>query len=151
MKLVHQFKTIIELPILKPWIIPLVISGIKSGFDQPRNRTYSKLEELIVKAANKDIKEEMKLIIDFYRDNFSEGQLAMQLEVLSCNIPDSSSHNFSSVLQYLRSQTSPQQALMPEECTHAALIAVMPATNAASERSFSCLRRVKSYLKSTMT
>ena len=30
------------------------------------------------------------------------------------------------------------------------LIPVMPATNASSERSFSTLRRVKSYLRSTM-
>ena len=31
------------------------------------------------------------------------------------------------------------------------LITVMPATNASSERSFSAMRRVKSYLRSTMT
>ena len=31
------------------------------------------------------------------------------------------------------------------------LILVMPATNAASERNFSALRRIKSYLRSTMS
>ena len=31
------------------------------------------------------------------------------------------------------------------------LITVMPATNASSERSFSAIRRLKSYLRSTMT
>ena len=31
------------------------------------------------------------------------------------------------------------------------LLLVMPATNATSERSFSALRRIKSYLRSTMT
>ena len=31
------------------------------------------------------------------------------------------------------------------------LLLVMPATNATSERSFSALRRVKTYLRSTMT
>ena len=35
-------------------------------------------------------------------------------------------------------------------CTVTALILVMPATNAVSERSFSTLRRVKTYLHSTM-
>ena len=35
-------------------------------------------------------------------------------------------------------------------CRVAHLILVMPATNAVSERSFSTLRRVKSYLRSTM-
>ena len=32
-----------------------------------------------------------------------------------------------------------------------ALVLVMPATNAVSERSFSCLRRLKSYLRATMS
>ena len=40
---------------------------------------------------------------------------------------------------------------MSEVCKLATLLLVMPATNAMSERSFSCLRRVKSYLRSTMT
>ena len=35
--------------------------------------------------------------------------------------------------------------------TLATLILVMPATSALSERSFSQLRRIKSYLRSTMT
>ena len=93
----------------------------------------------------------MKFVIDFYKDDFSEGQLKMQLEILSSNIPHSSSHNLSSVLQYLRSLNSSQQALMSEVCKLAALVIVMPATNATSERTFSCLRCIKSYLRSTMT
>ena len=40
---------------------------------------------------------------------------------------------------------------MSEVCVLVSLIIVMPATNATSERSFSALRTVKSYLKSTMT
>jgi len=37
-----------------------------------------------------------------------------------------------------------------QTCTKAFLILIMPASNATSERSFSALRRVKSYLRSTM-
>ena len=40
---------------------------------------------------------------------------------------------------------------MSEVCTLTLIILVMPATNAVSERSFSALRRVKLYLRSTMT
>ena len=36
-------------------------------------------------------------------------------------------------------------------CILAKLIIVMPATNSSSERSFSAMRRVKSYLRSTMS
>ena len=37
-----------------------------------------------------------------------------------------------------------------EVCMMVRLILVMPATNAANERSFSTMRRIKSYLRSTM-
>ncbi len=40
---------------------------------------------------------------------------------------------------------------MSEICTLLRLIQVVPATNAVSERSASALRRVKSYLRSTMS
>ena len=43
-----------------------------------------------------------------------------------------------------------QAALIDKVCNLMRLILVMPATNATSERSFSALRRVKSYLRSTM-
>ena len=40
---------------------------------------------------------------------------------------------------------------MSEVCKLASLVLVMPATNASSERFFSALQRVKSYLQATMT
>lgn len=40
---------------------------------------------------------------------------------------------------------------MSEVCTLFRMILVMPATNAVRERSFGALRRVKTYLRSTVT
>ena len=40
---------------------------------------------------------------------------------------------------------------MSAVCKLLSLVLVMPATNAVSERSFSCLRRLKSYLRFTMS
>lgn len=45
---------------------------------------------------------------------------------------------------------SAEKALLSEIIIIMKLILVMPATNATSERSFSAMRRVKSYLRSTM-
>ena len=47
--------------------------------------------------------------------------------------------------------SSAMQANFSEICTLLKLIMVIPATNAVSERSASALRRVKTYLRSTMT
>ncbi len=43
-----------------------------------------------------------------------------------------------------------QRDLLCEVCTVMKLVLIMPATNASSECSFSALRRVKTYLRSTM-
>ena len=43
-----------------------VVSGIKECFDQPGYKLYSKLKDLLLKAANKqEHKEELKVVTDF--------------------------------------------------------------------------------------
>jgi len=54
-------------------------------------------------------------------------------------------------MTYLKELSPAQKELINEVITIAKIILVMPATNCSSERSFSALCRVKSYLLSTMT
>ena len=133
--------------------LDLLLSAIKSRIDQPGYHVYSKLEELVLKAANKEsFEEELKFLIDFYKDDLNEDQLRVQLDILGSNIPtEAKPHNLSSILEYVRGLSCLQKALMSEVCVLVSLIIVMPATNATSERSFSALRTVTLYLKSTMT
>ena len=56
-----------------------------------------------------------------------------------------------SIISYFRNLSNPQKILMSQVSKLVSLILVMPATNAVSERSFSALRLLKSYLRSTMT
>ena len=60
-------------------------------------------------------------------------------------------YDLQSVINYLKDISPGQRTLLSEVCTIASLLLVLPATNAVSERSFSSLRRLKSYLRSTMT
>ena len=56
--------------------LDLVISGINSRFDQPGYKIYSKLEDLLVKAANnEEYNDEYQFIIDFYKDDFDSSLL----------------------------------------------------------------------------
>ena len=73
-----------------------------------------------------------------------------QLSVFAEDIPDIKDINFSDVLNYLRGLSPGMKSLISEVIRVAKLIVVCPATNATSERSFSALRRAKSYLQSTM-
>ena len=129
--------------------LDLIICGIQDRFDQPGYRVYCKLEDLLVKAADKeDHKEEFEFFTKFYNEDFD----AQVLDIMSCNLPDNpKKHDLHSVLSYLRDMPDFQRALMSQVCKLASLILVMPATNSTSERSFSALRRVKTYLYSTMT
>ena len=54
-------------------------------------------------------------------------------------------------LDFMRTRKPPQREQLSEVCKLFQLLLVMPATNAESERAFSSLRRVKSYLRSTMS
>ena len=132
--------------------LQLISVAIKSRFDQPGYKVYCKLEELLVKASKMDcFEEELEFICNFYKGDLNLEQLRMQLNVMASNIPKESADNLNSILQYLRELSGVQKCLLCEVCTLVQLILVMPATNAISERSFSSLRRVKTYLRSTMT
>lgn len=132
--------------------LDLIVCGIEERFDQPGYKVYSNLEDLLVKAVKKEnYDEELKFVVEFYKDDFNQDQLSMQLAVLSSNISSDSAQDLKSILQYLQNLSEAQRLLLSEVCTLASLVIVMPATNAVSERSFSSLRRLKSYLRSTMT
>ena len=74
-----------------------------------------------------------------------------QLQIFSTSFEtDSHPITLQESIKFLQNLTSGQRIFLRQVCTVASLILVMPATNAASEKSFSTLRRVKSYLRSTM-
>ena len=88
----------------------------------------------------------------FYGEDFSKQQLKLQLDILAANIPViTEGYDLSSLFSQLKALSSAQRPLLGEVCTVASLILVMPATNAISERSFSTLRKVKTYLCATMS
>ena len=92
--------------------------------------------------------------MNFYRDDFNRDLLCIQLVTLGVHFQqvNSSSSDLSNfdVKSYLLSLSSGQLSLLSDIKCLLQLILVMPATNASSERSFSALRRVKTYLRTTM-
>ena len=55
------------------------------------------------------------------------------------------------VIKYIQTLSAPKRDFFCEIVKVTKLLLTMPATNAESERSFSALRRVKTWLRSTMT
>ncbi len=129
-----------------------LVNGIRNRFDQPGYRVYLNLEQLLIKAARKcEYEEEFKFVTDFYQDDFDCQTLKLQLHTMSSNFSSEGNIDLQSIISYFKGLSDPQKDLMSQVCKLLSLILVMPATNAVSERSFSCLRRLKSYLRATMT
>ena len=112
---------------------------------------YKNLENLLVSAANgKEFEEHFGIITEFYGTDFNPLRLKAQLEILAAHFQTSSCNvSFKDIKAYFQSLSVPASSLF-SEITLMQLILVLPATNATSEQSFSAMRRVKNYLRSTM-
>ena len=78
-----------------------------------------------------------------------EPQLSLLPDMVQAMGYDTSRFDIADLLDFFQSLGNARKLLLSEICTLGKLMLVMPATNAVSERSFSALKRVKTYLRST--
>ena len=142
--------------------IDRVVNCIKERFDQPGYNVYRNLEQLLLKSSQrKDITAEFDYVSSFYKDDFQPKLLRAQLLTFGIEFErvqretygsnDTKKPTILDIKDYFGSLTQAQKTLLSEVCKVVKIVLVMPATNATSERSFSALRRVKNYLRSTMS
>ena len=130
--------------------VDLIIQSITERFNQPGYKVYLQLENLLIKAAKKDkCDDELQFLSTFYGTDINKNNLELQLATFAANLT-STCNNFTDIRDQLLHISPAERNLMNEVMTIMKLIMVMPATNASSERSFSAMRRVKSYLRSMM-
>ena len=131
--------------------LDLIVRAIEDRFAQPGYKVYQDLESLLLKVANKaNYSDELSRVVSIYGSYINEANLQTQLQILGSTVKDKVSNVFD-MKEYFQHLQAAERELLSEVKTVLQLILVMPATNAASERSFSAMRRVKSYLRSTMT
>lgn len=95
----------------------------------------------------------MNIVTNFYKDDFNEASLKVQLKLFTSGYSQaekSSQPSLCEVVEYMKSLSPAMQSGISEVVKLLKLILVMPAMNAVSERSASALRRVKTYLRTTM-
>ena len=122
--------------------IDLLVQTIGDRFDQHGYNVYSCLEQLLLRAIH--YSKEFQVVIDVYDTDLTAINLKTHLDVLSSSI------NIFDVKNYLQGLTRVERDLISEVIVVMKLILVMPATNSSSERSFSAMRRIKTYLRTTM-
>ena len=139
--------------------LDLIVEGITNRFDQRGYGIFKNLEEVILKVCkNQPFEEELEFICNFYKDDIDKAQLQCQLPMLyglikhTMESPDCNREmSILFVVKALSGLSCAQRVAFSQVFVIVRLLLVLPATNATSERSFSALRRVKTYLRSTMT
>ena len=91
---------------------------------------------------------------NFFYNDFTTEDLEAELSTLHNlyrSVSGEEVPSVDSIKTALLSLSTHQRTLLSSVCHLFQLLMILPATNATSERSFSALRRIKSYMRSTMT
>ena len=131
----------------------MIVVCIADRFNQPGHRVYSEVEQLLLKACEQEyLDSELKSVCSFYKDDFDPPLLCSQLHSFGVDFNKEGAQNVTifDIQDYFVSFFCAQRVLLSQVSRILQLLIIMPVTNATSERSFNVLRRVKSYLRTTM-
>jgi hypothetical protein len=136
--------------------LDLFVSEIERRFDQPGLKHMAALESLLsTRAINED---ELHAIIDVY-DDLDPERMLREIRMLPDLIETTGTDTVGTPLPktihewagFFSAQPPTVRDLFRETIKVVQLILVVPATAASAERSFSSLRRIKTWLRRTMT
>ena len=90
-------------------------------------------------------------VLKFYSSDFQKATLLPQLHLFHSSYPADKRTCIYDIVSLVKDMSVGEKVLMDQVIKLVCLVLVMPATNAISERSFSAMRRMKTYLRSTMS
>ena len=143
--------------------LDLAVTCIQERFDQPGYRVLQNIEDLLIKASQPgttaDFVTELEFVCKFYGEDLHKDRLTVQLETLQAHFHNEKlilkdtklNVSLSVIVDFLKTLSLPAREMFSEIVTLVRILLVIPATNASSERTFSALRRIKTYLRTTMT
>jgi len=121
-------------------VLDLVINAIKDRFDQPGYEMYKNLQEVLLKASHcEEYSSKLQTVMGFYGNDFEPTQFSAQLQLLSAHFRSLGKQekvSFKDIAEHLQSLSPAAQKLYSQVIVAVSLVVVMPATNAASDRSF---------------
>ena len=97
--------------------------------------------------------DDLKVVLKMYKDYVNASNLETKLSLLPQIVESKGFDNFQfdvhDLVTFFQSLDRSRQLLRPEVTKLGKILLVLPATNAASERSFSAMKRVKTFSRST--
>ena len=128
-----------------------IVAAIKERFDQPAFKTFMEAEQLFLKAIKKeDITVELNTLDTKFSGDYDNDSLNAELQLLP-TIFNNDPVNLDEVVEVLRSLSQEKRKLIFNTVTLLRIVLTNGATSATPERSFSMMRRIKTWLRSRMT
>jgi hypothetical protein len=137
--------------------IDAALCCLANRFQSKAFKLVCSMESVVVDLINADTNSnvDLQIITDHYGNDVNGDRLKLHLKMFSdlYRSSDSIQHRIESINDVVKSLQANEawMALLPELVNFLRLFLVIPATSCTAERSFSCLRRLKTYLRSTMS
>ena len=131
-----------------------VIQVIEKRFQQKDFLIYRSVQEIFLNAINgKDSSQQLEFVCDVFKNDLNPTNLQVQLEQFANLFQDKPNCSIDTLVEVLSTfgKNKSQKMLLPDVVKLARLFLVMPATNASSKRTFSWMKRIKSYLRDSTT
>ena len=130
------------------------IESIRARFNEADFKCYTNLQDPLLKAVTgKQFEKELSQEASFYANDINQFQLEAELPLLAPTARamgfDIDNFNVHDLVKMFEQLEAPRKSALSEVVLLAKILLVMPATNAVSERPFSSLKRIKTYLRST--
>lgn len=129
-------------------------SDIDYRFQHPGVKIYRDIETVLMKAVNgktEEVKIEVDNISDHFKTDLDKEKLTSQLNSLQDLPKKKEVKSVRDLVVTLNSEPQENKRFLSEVLKVVKLLLVLPASAATAERTFSCLRRLKTWLRSTMT
>lgn len=132
-----------------------LVEALKDRFQQPSYQIFSAVEELLIKSVKGlSADEQFQIVTDTYENDLSASSLKTELLLLK-TIYESKNYElpecFSDLISVLKKTQTAERKLIPNIFILAKILLVNAATSATAERSFSLARRLKTWIRSTMS
>ena len=131
--------------------IDTVVMAIKDRFEQPSFKFFPSIEQLLLKAVNGESYQMEMDELKNYHDDIDVSALPTELQILRTICTDGEVSNFDDITKQILMKSKEERGLKGNVIAIIKIVLVGAATSATPERSFSLARRLKTWLRSTMS
>ena len=130
-----------------------IVNAINDRFDQSAFELFSQVEQLFLKSVKKqDVTDELKMVKKHFKNDYDEESLIAELQLLPTIFEEECPPiDLEDVVKVIKSFAPEKRKLIQNVVTVIKIILTNGATSATPERSFSMLRRMKTWLRSRMS